>query len=426
MTIGIEVQRLFRAKKHGMEIVALEIIRQLQEVDHKNKYILFAKKDIDINCISSHDNFFIDTVSSTPFPVWEQWNLLSAIKKGNPDILHCTANTAPLFCKTPMIITIHDIIYLESVSFSGSSYQNFGNLYRRFIVPKVAKKAAMILTVSEYEKAVIMQRLNIPEHKIRVVYNGVNQQFKPITNTVILNEFSKKYNLPPKFLLHFANTAPKKNTIGVLSAYKQYVEGAVEPLLLVLTDCTLHFITDLLKKIDAPSLINNIKILDYVPYASIPCLYNLATVFLYPSHRESFGLPLIEAMACGVPVITANTSALPEIAGGAACLIDPLKPNEICNEIIHLLTNEGFYKEKQEKGFINARRFDWKNAANKILAIYKELKPADKTMKQVAWVDRLIISLKWQYNAFLNKRHKPGEAIAGLPLKGIPKIENVV
>lgn len=374
MKIGIEVQRLFRAKKHGMEIVAMEIVQQFQKMDLKNTYILFAKNDADKDCISENNNFSIDFVSNSIFPLWEQWYLVKAVNKFKPDILHCTANTAPLFCKVPMIITIHDIIYMESLSFSGSSYQNFGNLYRRFIVPRVAKKAALILTVSEFEKKVIMDKLNISDDKIRVVYNGVNKQFKKITDLIRLQDFKVKYNLPDQFLLHFANTAPKKNTIGVLKAYKLYVDAANNPLQLVLTDCSALFIENLLIEINGQALVKNITILGYVPYTSIPCLYNLATIFLYPSLRESFGLPIIEAMSCEVPVITSNTSAMPEIAGGAACLVDPYDPAQICTAIKLLLNDPAFYKNQQSDGLKNALRFNWEDAAQKIISIYKEFK----------------------------------------------------
>ena len=373
MIIAIEVQRLFRPKKHGMEIVALEIIRQLQKIRNKNTYIVFAKEDTDTNCIGKSANFSVANSNSNAYPLWEQKYLPSAIEKSKPDILHCTANTAPLFCKTPMIITIHDIIYLESINFSGSAYQNFGNLYRRIIVPLVAKKAAFIITVSAYEKRRIVKRLKVSASKVKVVYNGVNEQFKPITDQNLLNNFRDKYGLPKQFLLHFGNTAPKKNTIGVLRAFELYVNAVSEPLPLVLTDCTLPYITGLLKQIGAPALIKHIQVLAYVPFDNIPCLYNLATVFLYPSHRESFGMPVIEAMACGLPVITSDTSALPEIAGGAACLVNPEIPSEICAYILKLLVNKDFYNETKDKGFTNATRFNWKDAADKTLAVYTEL-----------------------------------------------------
>ncbi len=373
MIIGIEAQRLFRRKKHGMEVVALEIIRQLQQIDQNNQFILFAKDDEDKNCISPTQNFSIATIPSKPYPIWEQLSLPKFAKKNNVDILHCTANTAPLFYKRPLIITIHDVIYLESFDFSGSPYQNFGNLYRRFIVPRVAKKAAKIITVSEYAKTIIVARLKLPSDKVDVVHNGVNSMFRHITDEAEKNAFRIKYNLPEKFLLHFGNTAPRKNTIGVLKAHQLYTTSVSDPLPLVITSCTADHINGLLKEINATELMKHIHIVDYLSSAELPYLYNVAEVFLYPSLNEGFGMPVIEAMACGTPVITSTTSSLPEVAGNAACLVDPQKPDEIFNAIQRLLTDNDFYISKQRDGFKNALRFSWKNAAEKTLSIYKAL-----------------------------------------------------
>lgn len=374
MKIGIEVQRIFRPKKHGMEIVSMEVIRELQQLDKNNQYILFSKKDVDDGTVQATQNFTIDTSIEGSYPIWEQVGLPAKIKSLQLDFLHCTANTAPLFSKVPIIITIHDVIYMESLSFEGSSYQNFGNIYRRLIVPRVAKKARFILTVSEYEKQVLAKILNIPKDKIRVIYNGVNQQFKVIKEEELLQNFEKKYNLPEKFILHFGNTAPKKNTIGVLEAYKIFINRQTNPLPLVMTDCDAEYIKELLKKINAPELMSYMILPGYIPFVDIPLLYNLGTVFLYPSHRESFGMPVVEAMACGVPVITSNKSALPEIAGGAACLVNPEKAEEIYEQLNLLLTDKTFYENKRQAGFINAQRFSWKIAAAKTLEVYNEMK----------------------------------------------------
>ncbi len=394
MKIGMEVQRLFRRKKHGMEIVALEIIRELQKMETKNEYVLFTKKDEDDHCIKKSKHFSIKIIQKAAYQFWEQLLLPGAVTRSKVDLLHCTSNTAPLICKIPLVITIHDVIYLESINFSGSAYQNFGNLYRRFIVPTVAKKAACILTVSAYEKKVIVDRLKIAEDKVRVVYNGVNKQFKPIEDKQALDAFRKKFALPEKFLLHFANTAPKKNTIGVLKAFTLYCEKEMTPLPLVLTDCSTDFIMDLLKEVNATALKKHILILDYIPFSDIPLLYNLATVFIYPSHRESFGMPLIEAMACGVPVITSNTSALPEIAGGAACLVDPAKPAELCEQIQHLLGDPRLVEENREKGFINARRFTWEAAARITEMIYDEIGQLKNNPAKTGPFGRLIANFK--------------------------------
>jgi glycosyltransferase involved in cell wall biosynthesis len=373
MKIAIEVQRLFRRKKHGMEIVALEILRELQKLDKRSLYSVFVKNDVDENCLKESQNLSITKIKGSCFPIWEQFKLTRAVKRSQSEVLHCTSNTAPLFCKIPLIITIHDVIYLETLNFSGSPYQNFGNIYRRLVVPMVAKNAAIILTVSEYEKNVIVKRLKVDANKVRVVYNGVNKQFKVVTDDLRLNDFRVKYKLPNKFLLHFGNTAPKKNTIGVLNAFKLYTESVTESLPLVLTDFRADRLMALLEQIHAPELIKNIIILDYVPFDNIPYLYNLATIFLYPSLRESFGMPLIEAMACGVPVITSDTSALPEIAGGAACLVDPLKPGQIAEQIKLLLSDDKLFQQKRADGFKNALRFNWKSAAKQTVSIYNEV-----------------------------------------------------
>ena len=154
MKIGIEGQRLFRQKKHGMDMVALELIRNLQAIDKKNDYVIFVKNDVD-HCLKSTPNFNIVEVASAPYPIWEQINLPAAAKKAHCDLLHCTSNTAPVFTSMPLIVTLHDIIYMESLSVlkkGFTSYQKFGNMYRRYVVPQVVRKSARIITVSEFEK----------------------------------------------------------------------------------------------------------------------------------------------------------------------------------------------------------------------------------------------------------------------------------
>ena len=141
MKIGIESQRIFRKGKHGMDVVAVELIRQLQTIDSNNEYLLFAKKGDDSDCVKDTTHFKIVLLNGISYPYWEQVALPAAVRKHKPDLLHCTANTAPLSCAVPLIVTIHDIIYLEETNFKGSAYQNLGNLYRKFVVPHAIKKA---------------------------------------------------------------------------------------------------------------------------------------------------------------------------------------------------------------------------------------------------------------------------------------------
>lgn len=372
MRIGIEAQRLFRPKKHGMEIVTLEIIRQLTELDQHNKYSVFIAADTDV-CIHTKNAVGINILPHRFYPLWEQFSLPKAAKEQKVDLLHCTANTAPLWYKNPMVVTIHDVIYLESFDFSGSAYQNFGNVYRRFIVPRIAKKAKRIITVSEYAKKIISKRLGIAENKIEVVYNGVHPSYEQIQNIKQLDNVQQRYRLPDKFLLHFGNTASRKNTIGVLKAYHLYTQQNSHTFPLVITGIERALLSKLLQSVKAEELLDQIILPGYIASDDLPAIYNLAFIFLYPSLNEGFGMPVIEAMACGTPVITSTVTSLPEVAGDAALLVDPYNENEICNAIETLTSQPELCTSLRIKGLNNAKRFSWETAAKKTMAIYKSV-----------------------------------------------------
>lgn len=153
MRIGIEAQRIFRKEKHGMDMMAIELIKNLQKLDEVNDYYIFVNPGEDDSVIQPRRNFKIVALSKSPYPIWEQILLPKAIRDYKVDILHCTSNTAPLNLQIPLILTLHDIIYLEKMDWkSGSWYQRLGNLYRRWNVPRIVNKAARILTVSKFEE----------------------------------------------------------------------------------------------------------------------------------------------------------------------------------------------------------------------------------------------------------------------------------
>ncbi len=371
MRIGIEAQRLFRPKKHGMEIVTLEILRQIAKIDHQNQYEVFVSNDADV-CLADDHSVHIKNLPARFYPLWEQFTLPKAAHAEKIDLLHCTANTAPLWYNKPLVVTIHDVIYMESFDFSGSAYQNFGNVYRRYIVPKIAKKAKKIITVSEYAKNIISNRLGIAADKIDVVYNGVHEKYTSISDETILSSVRNKYKLPQSFLLHFGNTATRKNTIGVLKAYALYKKNN-NAIPLVITGIDKNLLAKWLQSIQAEEIVNDIILPGYIAAEDLPSMYNLASIFLYPSLNEGFGMPVIEAMACGTPVITSTVTSLPEVAGDAAMLIDPSNENDICSAIQTLSSQPELYAALQSKGWINAKRFSWEAAAKKTIAIYKEI-----------------------------------------------------
>ena len=198
MKIGIEAQRIFRSKKHGMDIVALNTIKALQLIDKTNEYYILTNEQDDTDCLQETANFKIVRSPGYMYPIWEQIVLPKLVTKYKIDVLHCTSNTAPLNINIPLVITLHDIIYLENnpLKLKGTLYQKWGNFYRSYLVPMVLKTASKIITVSNFEKNRITDFLHINESKVDSVYNGVSENFFRKVETVQANEVKLKYNLP--------------------------------------------------------------------------------------------------------------------------------------------------------------------------------------------------------------------------------------
>ncbi len=378
MKIGIEGQRLYRERKHGMDMVALELIKELQKLDKKNEYVVFIKPDDDNRIFEQTANFKFVELGGGPYPTWEQFALPKAARREGCDILHCTSNTAPLNPGTPLVITLHDIIYMESISLfkkGGTWYQKFGNMYRRFVVPRVMKKSDKIITVSEFEKNRIKDFFGFPadDNRVVAIYNGVSEHFRKIDNQKELQRVKELYHLPDRFLFFLGNTDPKKNTKGVLKAFSDYLKKNGDDIYLVMLDYEQNALEKILTEIGDKELINRIILTGYVINTDLPAIYNLCEVFLYPSLRESFGIPMLEAMRCGAPVITSNTSSMPEVSGGTAYIVNPFKPEEITAGIEKILSDETYRKDIIERGFRQSAKFSWKNMAEKVLELYETI-----------------------------------------------------
>jgi glycosyltransferase involved in cell wall biosynthesis len=377
MKIGIEGQRLFRKKKHGMDMVALELIKNLQIIDKKNEYFIFVKPDEDDTALKETANFKIIKLEGGPYPTWEQFALPKAAKKYGCEILHCTSNTAPIFTKIPLVTILHDIIYMESsyskiLTGSASSYQKFGNVYRKLIVPRVVKNSDKIVTVSHFEKNRIAEFFGMSgDKRLTAIYNGVSTHFKPISNEQELKRVKEKYHLPDHFFFFLGNTDPKKNTKGTLKAFSDFLKQSKSDYKLVMLDYDTNELEKLLDEIGDKELINQIVLTGYVINTDLPAIYSLSSIFLYPSLRESFGIPMLEAMACGVPVITSNTSSMPEVSGDAAHIVDPFKPEEITEGIIKILHNNEYKNNLCEKGIERSKLFSWENMAKDYLKLYE-------------------------------------------------------
>lgn len=368
MRIGIEAQRIFRKNKHGMDYVVLQEIIELQKMDTRNEYFVFVAPGPD-RCIEDSRNVHVIEVEGSFYPAWEQIQLPKAAHEANVDLLHCTSNTAPIRCNIPLILTLHDIIFLEPRDKRNRSlYQNMGWLYRRIVVPRILKKCRRIITVSEFERNNILSKLKLPPKQVVMIYNGYNDWFRPMEDEKCV---FAKYMAERGYLFFLGNTDPKKNTERTLVAYSKYLERSTVKRKLLMADLDRQYLNDIIERNHIENIRSMIEMPGYIVNSDLPYVYSGAFAFLYTSLRESFGIPLLEAMACGTPVITSNTSSMPEIGGPDAILVNPESTDDICEQLLKLESDENFYQRQVEVGLHRAKLFSWKYTAEQLLSLYE-------------------------------------------------------
>lgn len=370
MRIGIEAQRIFRKNKHGMDFVVLQEIKELQKMDTPHEYFVFVKPGVD-RCIESSEHVHIIEVNCPSYPLWEQWALPRAARKAGVDMLHCTSNTAPIWCDIPLVLTLHDIIFLEPRDKKNKSlYQNLGYFYRRWNVPRILKKCRRIITVSDFELGNIKQKLQLPDSQLKMIYNGYNEWFRPIESD---KQQYRKYIADAGYFFFLGNTDPKKNTERTLVAYAKYLELSEVKRPLLMADLDQEYLNGIIERNGIEAIRDHIVMPGYIINSDLPYIYNNAFAFLYTSLRESFGIPLLEAMACGTPVITSNKSSMPEIAGHDAILINPESSDEIALKMLQLERDTDFYQRQKAVGLERAKLFSWRKTTENLLRLYEEV-----------------------------------------------------
>jgi glycosyltransferase involved in cell wall biosynthesis len=301
------------------------------------------------------------------------------------DILHCTGNTAPYFSAVPVVQTLHDVIFMDSIPTEDSFYQRFGNHYRRKVVPLITPRSKAVITVSRYEKERIVDRLGIDPEKIHVIYNGINEErFNRNGDVGDQKSILEKYQLPDDFILFLGNQSSRKNPARVIEAYVKYATQSEKPMALVTPGLCDKFVADKCKDLNYRYDKRQFITPGYIDDADLPEIYRCSKIFLFPSLSEGFGMPIIEAMACGTPVITSQVSCMPEIAGKAGVLVDPLNISDISEAILSLAGNEELRNKKIQAGLINTKRFSWTQSAKKILSLYEAVVEQTKSVPTFA------------------------------------------
>jgi glycosyltransferase involved in cell wall biosynthesis len=277
----------------------------------------------------------------------------------------------PMFLSCKSVLTIHDILFESNPEF-------FPELHRRllkFFVPFSAKRASRIIADSEFTKKQIIQYYNIPEGKVTVIYLGSSDKFIPIKNINLITSVLGKYGIKKKYILFVGRIEPRKNIVGLLKAFDFIKKRGKKDLCLVIVGNQDKIFNEkeLINKIEKLELSSDIIFTGGISEEDLPVLYNGAEVLVYPAFAEGFGLPVLEAMACGTPVITSNTTSLPEVAGDATLLVNPYNFTEIGESLERVLYNPQIRKELSDKGLQKAKQFSWDKAARKTLEVYHDI-----------------------------------------------------
>ena len=370
MKIGIEAQRIFRKNKHGMDYVVLQEIRELSRMQTPHEFYVFVKPGDD-PCVESTEHVHIIELRCPSYPLWEQWALPRAVHRYGIQLLHCTSNTAPLWSPVPLVLTLHDIIFLEPRDKQNHSiYQNLGWLYRRLVVPRILPHCRRIITVSDFELQNIIGKLHIPRERMAMIHNGYNDWFRPVDDK---DEVYKKYISNKGYFFFLGNTDPKKNTERTLVAYAKYLRQSMTKRRLLMADLNKEYLDDIIRRNGIEDIRQHIVMPGYIVNSDLPYVYNNAFAFLYTSLRESFGIPLLEGMACGTPVITSNTSSMPEIGGSEAILVNPESSDDIAQAMLRLETDAAFYEKQRQIGLQRVKLFSWRKTTEQLLKVYQEL-----------------------------------------------------
>ncbi len=371
MNIGI-ITECLNKKLTGIGVYTNILIEHLLEMDNKNNYffINFKENPFEYGNFSCKAEYIFIKNYLGKFTSSYIWNLYVCyfLKKYDIDIVHNPSQALTFFkFKSMNLITIHDLTPL----LYPSTHIFFRKILNELLLPNTLKNASKIISVSNSTKKDLIKVLNIPEEKINVVHSGINKIFKKINKNSTENTLNK-YSINFPYILYVGTLEPRKNISSlIMSFYKLKKKNLANKLVIVGSKGWKYSdIFTLAKKL---KLSNDIIFTDYIPEDNLPAFYNGADLFVYPSLYEGFGFPPLEAMACGCPVITSNTSSLPEIVDDAAIMINPYNIDELTNQMQNVLKDENLKNLMIKKGLQRSKKFSWEKCAKETLTIYKSL-----------------------------------------------------
>ncbi len=367
MRIAIDARKLH---DYGIGRYVRSVLRYLGRIDHENEYVLLCHP-ADCDTVKGFgDNFGALAVPSRNYSVSEQVRVPLALRKAGAQVFHAPHYVLPPLLPCPSVVTIHDCIHLMFPQYLPNK---FAHAYARTFMTMAARRSARVLTVSEASKRDILHFFRIPSSKVEVVYNAIDDRFdrEPEVDDVV--RVRERYQLNDPFLLYAGNIKPHKNVDRVIEAFARLKKRGFERLRLLIIGDEISKNPQLRRAVHRHQLHHDVRFLGFVPDATLAVLYRLADVFVFPSLYEGFGLPPLEAMASGTPVVTSNVSSLPEVVGDAALLVDPRDAEAIAGAVQRILVDADLRRTLTQKGLARAHEFSWERSVRRIRDIYLEV-----------------------------------------------------
>ena len=357
-------------RQAGVSNHSLHLVRELARLDHQNRYTLFVGPDVARHLALGSQWEIIESRLPTIKPKyripWEQFVAPWILAQRRVNTFHGLLNIAPLLSPVPTIVTIHDLAFMDVTG----SHRRANRRYLAAATRQGVRQAAHIFAVSEYSKQAIVERLGIDPQRISIAYNAAGAQYHPRAESDVA-DWKRQHGVPEQFMLYLGTLEPRKNIPNLLRAYAQVRHDVGMPLLIG-GGKGWNFDT-IFQTHSELELGDSVRFLGYVPGEELPWWYNAATFFVYPSRYEGFGIPPLEAMASGTPVLTTNATSIPEVVGDAAIQVDPDDVDGLAQQLMRMAQDRTLRAELRERGLARAAYFSWHKLAQVTLAVYRDV-----------------------------------------------------
>lgn len=377
MRIGIDARYAFRRERRGIGRSLANLLRALAEADTANEYILYLDRLASPRQVADFRGarWLLKVLPARNPLVWEQVALPLAARRDRIDVLHCPANMAPLVQSCPTILTLYDVIEFRRSAFqrNGLSLRHrLSRLYRMGSLPRAARSAVRVVTASQYSAKDICEVLRVDASRVRVIPIAIDPFFFEQASPESTRRTMEKLSIRGDCILALAALDRRKNTACVLESFALLRRRGVDARLVLVGSEDVRR-QGLESHHLWPEVMDRVTLLSYISDHDLKHLYHAARVFVYPSLYEGFGLPPLEAMACGTPVVCSNATSLPEVVGDAALLFDPRSPEALAEAVEALWHDEGLRRVMAQRGRRRAQTFSWLDIARQTLDLYHEV-----------------------------------------------------